>query len=116
MDKKSIAIEIEKYFNSPLRPSFPELIKLAIDVRDDGLTPTRLTGFSIDENSIEQSPVEPEIYAFSANGVAVYTDKASGIGNQFNVSFSGLAHVVDQGERMAVDCLTIDYLHRTSAL
>ena len=116
MDTQLLANEIGKYLLSPTRPNLSKLIKPALEVDDDGFIPVALKEFTIDPKSIKKSPVIDNIVEFSAKGEMSFSDKASKIKSDADVEFHGFAQSAKTNERVYIDAVTIDRLHRTSKI
>ncbi len=110
ISKEDIAREIQKHFAdvARLRP-FSKMVNPAIKVENYGFIPVDLPEYEI--RSIEQSPIDKCLYAFSAEGVVLFEDKASGITQEQKVEFGGIARTCDKNGALAIDAVTIDYIN-----
>ncbi len=106
MDNESIAIEIDKYLRNPNYP-LSKIVRKAI-IED--FIPSALGKFSIDKDSIKESPIgsDDSYYEFSANGEMTFTDPASKTSITVNETFHGIAHIAEYDERNYVDFIEID--------
>ena len=110
ISQEDIAREIWKHLANVARlRSFSKMVNPAIKVENYGFIPVDLLEYEI--RSIEQSPIDKCLYAFSAEGEVLFEDKTSGITQKQEVEFGGIARTCDKNGALAIDAVTIDYLN-----
>lgn len=109
LNVRSLADEIGKYFLDKTRClPLPEMIDLTIEMENYGFKPTALKKFSIAPDLIKMSDL-PYI-TFSADGIMTFKDSSSGVCQNQDVTFSGVARIADFNGRLYVDKVMIKSL------
>lgn len=111
MDNKEIADGIEKYLYDTPYSRWRYISKmLNADLKEEykDFPPQELKTCVIDIDSIKPSPVDSELYEFSAKGKFIFEDRASKISISPELKFHGFAHLVTNDERDYVDMIEID--------